>query len=348
MAKFISLPDFTASGIARVVNELVQAGNSKHTLAVVVIPREMDQNEEVYVRIKAALLKEGIASQFCTRELTAASRSLQWASANLALGVFAKIGGTPWRVESTSEPAVILGVAQAVDWRKSRNGTRAITRQIAYSVLTDSTGEFKKLDVLADVKEGEDSTDKYLAALKASLIELLRAQASGAKLVVVHIPFRPRGDFIAAIKSVVEAEQARVGGSCEFCVVKINDASHHPWFGYLETANSMVPMESTLAKIDNGEYLLWFEGQDAKRRLAKKRYAGPTHIRFLTNPPGEKTVRKILDDLVDLAGANWRGFNARSEPVSVYYCHLVASFMRNCRRFGVELPNIENLNPWFL
>ena len=308
----------------------------------------MDDNEEAYVRLKAALLKVGIASQFCTRELTAASRSLQWAAANLALGMFAKIGGVPWRVESRSEPAIILGLAQAIELGPKKDGKREVTRQIAYSVLTDSTGEFKKIEVLADVHSGDESTTKYLSDLKHGLADILQKQAANTKLVVLHIPFRPRRDFVAAIKAVVDQEQARVGGKCDFIVIKINDASQHSWFGYLQSANSMVPVEGTTADLGGGEYLLWFEGQDPRRRLAKKRYSGPTHIRFLTTVPTASLIQKVLDDLIDLAGANWRGFNARSEPVSVYYCHLVATFMRNCRHFGVELPNISNLNPWFL
>jgi len=347
-AKFISLRDFSVGSISQVVTEMAKAPKSKDTIAVIIIPREMENNEEMYIRLKATLLSCHVPSQFCTRELTSGSRSLEWAAANLALGLFAKLGGTPWRVASSPHKTIILGVAQSVEWVRLSNGKREIIRQIAYSILTDSTGEFRKLVVLADVHQGADASQKYLQELKRGLGEILEAQAGQTELVVLHVPFRPKREFIDAIQESVAYAKGKTQGTCEFAVIKINDPSEHSWFGYLEEANSMVPIESTLVRLNHEEYLLWFEGQDEKRRLSKKRYGGPTHIRFLTEPPSDVIVRKILDDLVDLAGANWRGFNARSEPVSVYYCYLIAKFMKNCHRHGVALPDVGNLHPWFL
>ena len=57
---------------------------------------------------------------------------------------------------------------------------------------------------------------------------------------------------------------------------------------------------------------------------------------------------QVLQDLVNLSGANWRGFNAKSAPVSIFYCHLVADLIRRFQERDLPLPEVKELRPWFL
>jgi hypothetical protein len=57
---------------------------------------------------------------------------------------------------------------------------------------------------------------------------------------------------------------------------------------------------------------------------------------------------KYLQDSVNLSGANWRGFNAKSVPVSIYYAKLVADFVKEFRDLNLEEIDWESLTPWFL
>jgi hypothetical protein len=56
----------------------------------------------------------------------------------------------------------------------------------------------------------------------------------------------------------------------------------------------------------------------------------------------------LLQDLINLSGANWRGFNAKSAPVSVFYCHLVADLVHDFQQGGLPLPQVQDIRPWFL
>lgn len=80
-----------------------------------------------------------------------------------------------------------------------------------------------------------------------------------------------------------------------------------------------------------------------------KAFPGPTHIQFL-RVKEEKQIEEesLLQELVNLSGANWRGFNAKSAPVSVFYCHLVADMVHDFHDRGLPLPAVEGLQPWFL
>ena len=345
-AKFVSLRSFHRDDIDIVVSELEKLPEIKNTIVIVILPRS--EEDEGYSRLKARLLTAGIISQFCTRELISANTSLKWAVANIALGIFAKAGGTPWRVKTGTAKAVIIGIAQSVEGKRDAAGKWHPTRHMAYSVLTDSSGEFRRMDQLADVSGGEESVGGYADQLAEVLGDVLRQQAGLTKLVVLHCPFTLRKSVMTKIQAAVENVSNEFQGECSFCVVKLNEADEHVWFGFTESTNSLVPLESSLVRLGPKEFLVWFEGIDQERRLAKKRYSAPSHIRFLGAEPPLPMVQKVLEDLVDLAGANWRGFNARSEPVSIYYCKLVAKLLKNFHVNGVPIPPVENLNPWFL
>lgn len=56
----------------------------------------------------------------------------------------------------------------------------------------------------------------------------------------------------------------------------------------------------------------------------------------------------ILEDISNLAGANWRGFNAATRPVSVFYCKIVGEFIKEFTKLGLPVPSIKEFMPWFL
>ena len=55
-----------------------------------------------------------------------------------------------------------------------------------------------------------------------------------------------------------------------------------------------------------------------------------------------------LQDAINLSGANWRGFNAKTSPVSVYYAKIIADYIGHFDKLGLPEIDIENMPPWFL
>jgi len=56
------------------------------------------EDDSEYSVTKAMLLREGLLSQNVTFELIQSSAQFEWAAANIALAIFAKLGGIPWAV----------------------------------------------------------------------------------------------------------------------------------------------------------------------------------------------------------------------------------------------------------
>jgi len=115
--------------------------------------------------------------------------------------------------------------------------------------------------------------------------------------------------------------------------------------------NSLVPFEGTKVRLGPNEYLVWFEGLLPEQASVARAFPGPTHLEFLRLSDvdtGAAEQRELLQDIVNLSGSNWRGFNAKSAQVSVFYCHFIADLVQDFHERGLPMPAVEDIRPWFL
>ena len=340
-AKPIILPDLSKESFSAALTRVRDDRASKPcTLPVFVLP-EGDDNG--YLEHKAAFAHEGIPTQVCTLPVIQDENALKWAIANIALQIFCKAGGQPWKVRPTPEATLIVGISQSHKILKADTGT-SVEKYFAFSVMTDNSGLFQKLQVLGEAGTQVD----YLGQLRANLRQVLDEGAKNFSRVVVHTSFKLKKREMDAIqKTVAEAATQQRDRHCHFAVVKVNHKSR--FFGVNRGVNSLVPYEATTVKLGGGEHLIWFEGIFPDKPTVSKAYPGPTHIEFLRVSDGNGISDDVLlQDLVNLSGANWRGFNAKSAPVSVFYCHLVADLVHDFHAMGLPLPKVQDIRPWFL
>ena len=339
----IVLPDLTPASMESAMEQAKTAWRSApEILPILVLPTGDDNG---YLAQKAHFSHAGLATQVCTLRILEDEESLKWAIANLALQIFCKAGGKPWKVRPTTERSLIIGVSQSHKSKLVDNQVQ-IDKYFAFSVLTDSSGIFQQIQVLGDSPDH----NTYLTALRANLKAVLEANAGQFHRVVIHTSFKLRYEEIDAIrKTTREVAEATDRAKCRFSVIKVNHKSR--FFGINRSVNSLVPYEATKIRLGPHEYLLWFEGIYPDKPNVTKAFPGPTHLQFLRVDeqrvdPAEE--RELLQDLVNLSGANWRGFNAKSSPVSVFYCHLVADLVHDFHEAGLPLPAVQDLRPWFL
>jgi argonaute-like protein implicated in RNA metabolism and viral defense len=274
------------------------------------------EEDTPYHACKALLLEHGILSQNVTTELIRSRTQFEWSAANIALAAFSKLGGVPWAIRSRSEIEQLVlgvGIAESVDPK-----TRQRNRVTAFTTCMRTNGIFKFVAV------GHSRTaNQYLSALReavAASLKQLRADEPTCESLVIHLP----KDFGKA-----EQEQVELGltdstkGQTSACdVLKITD--EHRLFVIDNEHASGVPNRGTCARIRERDYLLYTEGRDEKlswmgrapSALRIRRYEGKSQSPLLT--------QELISQVFDLSQANWRGFNARSRPVSILYSELIA------------------------
>ncbi|MGI0015448.1 MAG: Piwi domain-containing protein, partial [Nitrososphaera sp.] len=336
--KPVIIPDFSIASMKEALDRVKQ--DTPLTLPVLILP---DDEEAGYLNLKAIFTHEGLPTQVCTLGVIQDENTLRWSVANIALQLFCKAGGFPWKVQTTGNQCLILGISQSHKVRKEMNETK-VEKFFAFSILTDSSGLFRKIQVLGQAEDEQ----AYLEQLEESLKEVLKSEAVNFDRVVIHTSFKLKYNEIDKIHSAVK--QVASGGKtqkCRFAVVKVNHKSR--FFGANQDVNSLVPYEGSRVRLGHGEYLVWFEGIFPDKPTVTKVFPGPTHLQFLrVLEENQISDEVLLQDLVNLAGANWRGFNAKSAPVSVFYCHLVADLVHDLQEKSLPLPAVETLKPWFL
>ncbi|EMF92382.1 piwi domain protein [Leptospira santarosai str. ST188] len=295
-----------------------------------------DDVSEKYYFLKYNFLKNDLPLQVINYKRIGDKNMLKWSTGSLALALFSKMGGVPWVVKPSNNNCLILGLGSAHKYDKDE---KRIVKHFAYTVCLDSSGLYKSLEVLA---EG-NFEETYLELLRNNLISLLENEKYKIySTCVLHLPFKIKRKEIEAIKAAISQV-----ADIKFVVIKVN--LDNKYFGF-SNHNTLVPYESSFIRLSKSEYLVWFEGLLFGKEIIDKRIARPVHIEFLnTGDLDISDERKYLQDVLNLSGANWRGFNAKSAPISIYYSQIIARYSEALEKIeGFDEKLISNSKPWFL
>ncbi len=336
-----TISEFEVEQIERIADMVVADAAGRPVVPVVITP--FSRNDEVeekkpYWMLKHAFLSRGMPIQVVSAETVANRNNLKWSTSGIALQIFAKAGGTPWLVVPATEQCLIVGVGQAHKVLPERG----IERFFGYSVLTDSTGAFQEIRLLGESGDEES----YIDAFHDSLRGIFNDYADQFSSFVVHSTFSVRRRELDKIAVALNAQKEAVDNGY-FVSMKFNDRNR--FFGFSSEHNSRVPYESTVVSLSHSEYLVWFEGLQYGQSSLHKMVGSPLHIQY-TYPDkiGEREKRMFLQDAINLSGANWRGFNAKSLPVSVYYAQIIAKYLKEFDAHGLRPLDVNNIVPWFL
>lgn len=330
--KGITLNDFTIQEINRILEE-VKSNEQNNPIIISVTP---EKEEDFYYQLKHQCLQENIPVQTVHTETIRNSNTLKWSVSNIAIQIFSKLGGVPWIVEPSHKNCLIVGIGQAHKYNKEE---KRYERFFSYSVLIDSSGKFISIKQLAD----ETDKSKFIESITKNVSEIIQENESYKKI-IFHIPQKLNKVEIKTIESIL----AKSGKNIELSIIKINDKSD--FIGFNTNKNSLVPFESSYVQISDREYLIWSEGLNFHNSKAIKRYGNPLHISFYySNQKNSfKNHKAYLQDILNLSGANYRGFNAKSLPVSSFYPKLIADFSKHFKELNLNLITKNTKKPWFL
>lgn len=346
----IPIQDYSREELAKATTAIKSQAGGALVVPIVLIPWLRNDTEDFsdeYYITKHAFLKAGLPSQFVSTKTIRNKASFKWTVSNIGMAVFAKLGGKPWKVVSEHDDCLIVGIGQSHRCEEDKT----ISRYYSYCVLTDSSGLYEDVRVL-----GKDTDERsYLSRFADNLLEIFRGHSQQFSRFAIHTPFKLRHEEMSAIQDAITRFTRETQRPMTFAVLKFNAESD--FIGYSATTNARVPFESTLVSLSFQDYLVWFEGMQFHKSTVERRYGRPVHVEFIyphLNPKrpdsglsvAEKNV--YLQDSLNLSGANWRGFNAKSLPVSVFYAKLIARYFSQFERLGLEECELDNLTPWFL
>jgi len=310
-------------------DKLEEISSNNNFIIISIFP---SKEEKFYYELKNYCLNKNIPLQTIHIETIADENKLKWSISGIALQMFTKLGGVPWLVETENNNCLIVGIGQSIE-RTEEN----ISRFFAYSVLLEASGRFLKIEPLADA----NTKDEFLKAVADNIRKILDEYRNYQRI-IFHVPEKIRKETVKKIEDILRESQQNV----ELYILRINDDSR--FFGYDLNNNSMIPYESSYIKLSDNEFLVWTEGLNYHNPKPLKRYGNPLYIQFFYSNQQKYDKELLLQDILNLSGANYRGFNAKALPVSLYYPKLISNFYKHFKEINLDQISIETDKLWFI
>jgi len=306
--------------------------NLPETNNYIIISIFPSKEEKFYYELKNYCLNKNIPLQTVHIETIADENKLKWSVSGIALQVFTKLGGVPWIVETENNNCLIIGIGQSIE-RTEEN----ISRFFAYSVFLEASGKFLKIEPLADAK----TKHNFLKAV-ADNIKRILGENENYQRIIFHVPEKIKSVTIKKIEEILKESKQKA----ELYILRINDDSK--FFGYDLNNNSMIPYESSYIQLSENEFLVWTEGLNYHNPKPVKRYGNPLYIQFFYTNQQNYDKNILLQDILNLSGANYRGFNSKALPVSLYYPKLISNFYKHFKEINLDQIRVESAKLWFI
>lgn len=292
-----------------------------------------------YYTAKSTLMAAGIPVQAVQPERTRLTGDyLGNILGNLALQVYAKMGGTPWTVESSGsvDHEIVIGVGHNLE----RTPEGKSNRLVGITTVFSSDGTFL-ISRTTNAVEYENYFDALLDELSQSIEALSEEYAwnEGASVRIVFHVFKPMKMVeVDVVRSLIERfSQFNI----LFAFVTI--ALDHPFRLYDTSQGNQrggrqvnAPDRLANAVIDRNAALVHLRGS-TQRLVAKHGYPRASLVRI--HPSSTFTdLHYIVQQVVDFSQLSWRSFFPSYIPVTVQYSNLIAEMLQ-------RLSKISGWNP---
>ncbi|WP_176331628.1 argonaute/piwi family protein [Burkholderia vietnamiensis] len=337
---FVEADDFTAdayhSAAAKAVRMSAE-GDPWH-LAIIQSERESRQlppRQNPYLVAKAAFLSNQIPTQFVAIEtLAMPPGNLVYTLSNLALALYAKLGGIPWLIKSdraiAHEVVIGLGSAAIGESRFSKKerivGITSVFRGDGGYLLSNLS------NAVPIAKYSEALTESLQATLQRVRTEMNWMKGDSVR-VVVHA-FKPMRNI--EIESLKAALREFSEFDLQFAFVYVKQ--DHPYLLFddgqpgVKGRGDKTPIRGLYAEIGEYESLLTLTGP---RELKRATDGLPKPL--LLNLHRDSTFKDLVyltKQVYWFSSHSWRSFLPAALPVTIYYSDLVAGLLGRLDRLG--------------
>jgi hypothetical protein len=312
-----------------------------------------------YLHGKAALLMNGVPVQEARLStMTAPHAGLQWSIQNLAVALYAKMGGIPWTVahDLTVDDELVIGMGTA-----ELSGSRFESRQRHIGITTVFRGDGNYL--LSNVSR-VCTYDDYPAVLRESTLDVLREvkhrngwRPGETVRVVYHVRKPLKRIEIAAIVNDCIKE---VGSEQTIQFAFLTVSQDHP-FKLLDSAQkglinkrgckgALAPERGIIAQLGRFTRLLSTNGPHQIKRPTT-----PLPSPLLVHLHPESSYRDLAyltEQALKFTSLTWRSTQPAAQPVTIYYSELIAELLARLQAVPGWSPAVLNSklrsSRWFL
>lgn len=319
--------------------------------------RDLPDRENPYFNIRAYLLSLGIPVQFIQNEkIRGNDKKLQWICDSVALQLYAKLGGIPWVLPSSStiDHEIVVGIGSTILRETVYQGSSQ-ERIVAITTFFSGDGRYIFGNRCKDVTF-DKYFDELLTSLRQSISNLSQEygwQSGDAIRIVFHI-FKPIKNIESEVveQLLKEFDQFNI----KFCFVTITD--NHPFLMFDpnqqgqggNNLGKFIPLSRTNWILNEYSCILQLIGsQDISYH--GHRLSSPILIKIHPNST-YTDLNSISQQIFNFSHLSWRGFKLSQQPATILYSDLMAQQLSKLQK--IEGWNSDLVNTllrdkkWFL
>ena len=321
----------------------------------------IDDVANPYLHAKAMLLTAGIPVQeFRVATAIQPPYSLQYILQNIAISIYAKMGGVPWTVDHglAVDDEVVIGMGTA-ELTGSRFGSRQ--RYVGITTVFRGDGNYLLGHLSRDCV-----FDEYPKLLEESTVQVLKelrernGWRDGDTVRVVFHAHKPlkKVEVAQIVKACVD--QVGAGLNVQFAFLTVSK-DHcflvtDPEFPGVKNAKTgeikakMVPPRGRVVQLGRFTRLLCTKGPSLIKRAVTPL---PRPVLIHLHPESSyRDLQYLSEQVLKFTNLSWRGTQPAEDPVTVYYSEMIAKLLSRLRCVEGWSPSILNTrlrhSMWFL
>jgi hypothetical protein len=321
----------------------------------------LDGGINPYAHAKALLLAAGVpVQQFRMATATQPAANQQYVLQNIALSLYAKMGGAPWTVDQglAVDDEIVIGMGTA-----EMSGSRFDTKQRYVGITTVFRGDGNYL--LGHLSRDCSYADypRVLRENTTKVIEEMRERNGWRDGDTIRLVFHAHKPLRKVeVSQIVKESVTTAGRGLEIQFAFVNVSHDHPFQvidpeyaglagRFKESVKAkMVPPRGRVVQLGRYTRLLCTKGPSLIKRPQT-----PLPAPVLINLHKESTYRDLQylsEQVLKFTNLSWRGTQPAEDPVTIYYSQLIAKELARLRDIEGWSPVILNTrlrhSMWFL
>lgn len=308
--------------------------NYNHHFALVIGNFNKNEPEQIYYDLKIALLSKGIPSQFINHQNIRRSSVFNYHLPNIAIGIHAKLGGVPWRIDSQKRNELVIGFNQ--DFRNDETGKK---RFIAGSVFFDNHGYLKRTFSFPEKK----SSSEIIKELRNAVNSFLK-ENNEIERIVIHYHKSLSKEEKGGIDKLLKQEFKI---SVPYAVVEINDTKSRLEIAFDPEYNYRMPISGSFIRLSKKEYILFNNNRFKEVAPVGIKDELPLKIRIHFADESGFSHKDLIEQVYEFSRLIWKGLKQRSQPATCFYAREIARFKAHVRG-SIPENEITQTTPWII
>jgi hypothetical protein len=320
----------------------------KPDIAIIIHPRsERNQECNPYLIAKYPLLAAGISTQVVTSDLIDNENTFKWSVGNIALQLFAKMGGVPWIIRTgLSEDCIVVGINRATVVSPKR---RELDRHYGFASVFGRDGVYRETRLFPPA----NGWNQYLAGFQKSIEQAISDWSKFSKKpvsLVLHVTKEIGRDETTILQKCLSA--AGTAKVHDYAVLKLTSSENFLIFDR-DNDETFAPPKGILVQLSDRRAILQTNGVVKESRTVGRGGPGePWQIRLLQHSPDAPPFSRLATVTLALASMNWRALNAQEAPVSIRYPEMAAELLARFAAEGFDIAALTDSpalkRVWFL